>query len=167
MNNKIFLCVKIDHETVKTFLEIYTRMKNSNTNKINIFVCSEGGDPYCAIGIYDILKTSQMYITTIGIGEVSSSAAIILLSGKKRLITENSIIMIHNATMELTDAVEHEMSNELSQFKCINNKIKKIITENTEIPPKELNTVFKTTKNYYIDSNKALKYKFIHEIYRR
>lgn len=167
MKNNIFLCGKVCDEMVSTFLDSFTKLKQSKDTLVNIFITSEGGDPYDAIGIYDILKESPIQSTAICVGQAYSSASIILLGCKKRLATPNSKIMIHNATIDLGDITEYDMITELNEFKNVNKIIRQIIIKNTTIPKSEFTKMFEKNQSLYFNTTKALKYKFIHGIYRK
>ena len=102
--NKIFFYDKVSKESIlNLFMEIECLNKTLSqesllygfTPHIELHIHSSGGDLFAGMSAYDRLKVNKIPIHTIIEGEVCSSATLIALSGKKRYVTENSMILIH------------------------------------------------------------------------
>jgi ATP-dependent Clp endopeptidase proteolytic subunit ClpP len=66
---------------------------------IQVTINSHGGDIAEGLGIYDTLRSFNLPITTIVIGQCCSAATIVFLSGDERLIYENVVaFMVHQAS---------------------------------------------------------------------
>lgn len=64
-----------------------------------IILHTVGGTVSDAIGFYDAIKyIKKLDLTIIGVGQVSSSGVIIFCSGRKRLITKNTVMLLHPVT---------------------------------------------------------------------
>lgn len=73
-------------------IKFLSKRKNK---KVNVIVHSNGGDANVAKSIYDILQ--QHDTTTIALNSVQSAGFTIFMGGKKRVASEDTIFMVHNA----------------------------------------------------------------------
>jgi ATP-dependent Clp endopeptidase proteolytic subunit ClpP len=62
---------------------------------ITMLINSQGGSVSDMFAIYDTMQACQNEITTIGIGEVCSAAALLLVGGDYRLVSRNCLFMAH------------------------------------------------------------------------
>jgi len=90
-------------EFLKLFDEVHSQCKN-----IRIIINSDGGDPDCALAIYDAIIRSNACVETIAEGCVASAAVIIYLAGGKRFITSHSSIMVHKSKVAGPDGMTIE-----------------------------------------------------------
>lgn len=65
-------------------------------NQITVRINSPGGDVFAALAMYNILRASGKEITTEVVGVAASCASLIFLSGDKRLMPKNTMLMVHN-----------------------------------------------------------------------
>jgi ATP-dependent Clp protease, protease subunit len=74
-------------------------LNSINHNDIDMYINSPGGSTQDGFALIDVMRTIKADIQTICIGKAYSMAAVVLAAGKKgkRLITENSEVMIHRA----------------------------------------------------------------------
>lgn len=101
---------------------------------IVMIINSPGGSVYDGLAIYDTMRQEGMpEIITVGIGMQASMGSILLAGGDKRLMTENSALMIHQVSagsrgqhtdMELTNAsvadVHERLKNIYVEFTGLN-----------------------------------------------
>jgi ATP-dependent Clp protease, protease subunit len=94
-----FLTGEIDEENINDCIKwlVYENLDSDDEKILTIYVNSQGGDLYQALGLIDIMKNSRMPIRTIGVGSVMSAAFLIVASGTKgeRYISPNAGIMCH------------------------------------------------------------------------
>lgn len=62
---------------------------------INLYITSNGGNIYDVFGTIDIIKSLSIPVHTICKGCVASAGTLLSLAGKKKLIFENSYMLIH------------------------------------------------------------------------
>jgi len=74
-----------------------TKLAEISTSKIRIDINSPGGSLNDALVIYDLLKEHDAEVTTRLQGFSASAATAIALAGDKRLISENSMPLVHKA----------------------------------------------------------------------
>lgn len=128
---------------------------------IYIHINSEGGCLFSCMSIIDTIKNSKVPVYTIGEGQIASAASIILLAGKKRFMTENSFILIH----ELRTYVSGTFSNledDYENSKLLMKKMIQFYKKHSNIPFTILQTLLK--KDIYIDAEKSKKYGLIDKI---
>lgn len=81
--------------------EFYTKLvKNilllKDKKDITIYLNSQGGSVSLGVGIYDLIQNLECTVTIVVLGEASSAASYILQAADNRLISKNSIIMMHD-----------------------------------------------------------------------
>lgn len=68
-----------------------------NIKFINVFINSNGGEVAEGLAIYNILKRHDAFVTTFCDGFACSAASIVFLAGDKRVMSNASLLMVHNA----------------------------------------------------------------------
>ena len=82
----------------KTSSKIKEMYEIDHKAEITLFVSSPGGASGIAMSFYDTMtKFLKPKLQTIGSGDVDSSGIIIFLSGEKRILTENTTMLLHLA----------------------------------------------------------------------
>ena len=66
---------------------------------ISLYITSPGGSANIAFAMYDLLKSLNISIYTLAIGQCASAATILFALGKKRFAAENTSFLIHSARM--------------------------------------------------------------------
>lgn len=75
---------------------IIDTLKALKSKKLNVHINSPGGSVFDGIAIYNALAAHPSEVTTHIDGLAASIASIIALAGKRVLIAENAMMMIHN-----------------------------------------------------------------------
>ena len=98
-NGFIYMYGDITHDSTFEFTKSLHRCTITGSDPIHIFINSSGGVAEDAISLYDqiklVSKSSKVKIVTIGCGDISSGATILLQAGDYRIMTSNSIFMVH------------------------------------------------------------------------
>lgn len=134
---------------------------NNTYDPIYLHINSGGGCLFSCMAIVDTIKNCKVPVYTIGEGQIASASSILLLAGKKRFMTENSFILIH----ELRTYVSGTFSNledDYENSKLLMKKMIKYYKKRSLIPEKVLQTLLK--KDIYIEAKKSKKYGFIDKI---
>lgn len=134
---------------------------NDTYDPIYLHINSGGGCLFSCMAIVDTIKNCKVPVYTIGEGQIASASSILLLAGKKRFMTENSFILIH----ELRTYVSGTFSNledDYENSKLLMKKMIKYYKKRSLIPEKVLQTLLK--KDIYIEAKKSKKYGFIDKI---
>lgn len=182
LGNHIYFYTKITKRTALDLIKSITdiannimtiKIHNGNNNlyedddykdiydPIYLHINSGGGCLFSCMAIVDTIKNCKVPVYTIGEGQIASASSILLLAGKKRFMTENSFILIH----ELRTYVSGTFSNledDYENSKLLMKKMIKYYKKQSLIPEKVLQTLLK--KDIYIEAKKSKKYGFIDKI---
>ena len=134
---------------------------NLKYSPIYLHINSGGGCLFSCMSIIDTIKNCKVPIYTIGEGQIASAASIMLLAGKKRFMTENSFILIHELRTYVSGTYSN-LEDDYENSKLLMKKMIKYYKKNSKIPVKVLQTLLK--KDIYIDSKKSKKYGLIDKI---
>jgi ATP-dependent protease ClpP protease subunit len=113
------------------------------------------------MSIIDTIKNCKVPVYTIGEGQIASAASIMLLAGKKRFMTENSFILIHELRTYVSGTYSN-LEDDYENSKLLMKKMIKYYKKNSKIPETVLQTLLK--KDIYIDAKKSKKYGLIDKI---
>lgn len=160
IGDKIFFYCDVDDDNVGKLVRKIHSMEDKA--KITIFIKSDGGDLYSGLCAMDHIKASPVEITTVADGLCASSATLILMGGDKRLMLENSRVLIHQVSSDFSGTFE-ELKNEKRTIKSLMKQIRKVYEENTEIPEDKLDTYM--NEDVYLKSSTCLKYGIVEGIY--
>lgn len=141
--------------------DIAYKVLSGRMDGIHLYINSGGGDLLSAFGLYDSIKSSKIPIFTYVQGYCASAATFLLLAGKKKYMSKNSYIMIHELSTLFIGKhsdLEVEFTNSYNLMK----KIKQIYNEETKISPDIIEDILK--KDLILDSEKCLEYGLIDEI---
>jgi ATP-dependent Clp protease protease subunit len=113
------------------------------TNKpIRLFITSNGGSVHQALMVYDMIRGLRIPVYTICRGYVASAGTIISLAGKKRYITSNSYMLIHQLSAGGWGKFS-SMTDQYENAKVLMDHIKSIYAENTKLTLNELDEIMK------------------------
>lgn len=113
-NGVLFLIGEVNEDNVTplvaSILEYNLMSENQQPDHITLFINSPGGLLCSAYHLIDTIKSSNIPVVTVGMGEVASAALMILMTGTKghRLISENASIMSHQYSRGI-GGKEHEI----------------------------------------------------------
>lgn len=88
----------IDGQVVEKFLEQFTIL-DAEDGPIKVIICSDGGWVAGGIAIYEAIRTARNHVTTVGMGTVGSIAVLCLQAGDKRVLTENTVVFLHEISV--------------------------------------------------------------------
>lgn len=97
-NSTHFLIGEISEENINECIKwiVYENL-NSNNKILTLYINSQGGDLYEALGLIDVMTASRLPIRTIGYGSIMSAAFLIFVNGSSgdRYLAQNAGIMCH------------------------------------------------------------------------
>ena len=133
--------------------------------EIRIFIRSDGGDLHAGLSAMDCIKSlrKRVRVLTIADGVCASAATFILLGGTKRYMNQNSYILIHQLNMDGTWGKFEDFKDQMENLEQFMNRFRKIYTEETEIPSKDLERLLK--RDVYMDSDKCMQWRIVDGIW--
>ncbi len=115
--------IGIDNRVTETLIKNLHLLREKRGN-IRLVLNSPGGYVESGIAIYDAIRTFP-YNTDIEVcGEASSMASVILQAGRRRLLHQNAVVMIHDGTVG-TDG-EQSTIDRISQAKFMEYELQRM-----------------------------------------
>jgi len=170
------LSISIDEEigsfgvNAKDFIE---EVQSNGSKNIELTINSGGGSVFEAFAIYDYLKTSNLNVNVKIVGVAASAASVLALAGDTLpTMTENSVIMIHNAWMPVismqgmnSDEIrdyQKELEKDAKLMDSLNLKIAKIYSNSTGLDLERVQNMM--SDETWIFSEEALELGFVSEV---
>ena len=170
------LSISIDEEigsfgvNAKDFIE---EVQSNGSKNIELTINSGGGSVFEAFAIYDYLKTSNLNVNVKIVGVAASAASVLALAGDTLpTMTENSVIMIHNAWMPVismagmnSDEIrdyQKELEKDAKLMDSLNLKIAKIYSNATGLDLERVQQMM--SDETWIFSEEALELGFVSEV---
>lgn len=122
---------------------------------INLFINSTGGCVFSGFSGMDHIRTMKLPVTTIVDGCCCSAATFLLLGGHKRLMKENSFVLIHQITNTFWGKFE-ELKDEMETTSRLMEHIMNVYRKETKISEKRLKKFMK--RDVYMNSDECIRY---------
>ena len=134
-----------------------------NNEDISIYINSPGGSITSGMAIYDTMNFVKSDVSTICIGMSASMAAFILACGAKgkRYILPNSEVMIHQP-LGGTQGQASDIKIATDRIIKLKHRINSILAKQTGQSLKKITS--DTERDYFMNSNEALKYGLVDKI---
>jgi ATP-dependent protease ClpP protease subunit len=74
---------EVDHESIKPIIEWILHenfVSKKKRKELLLMICSEGGDMSAAFALIDVMKSSNIFIKTVGLGQIASAGLLIFPS---------------------------------------------------------------------------------------
>lgn len=160
----IFIGEQVQDGMANTIIAQMLFLESEDPDKdINLYINSPGGSVTAGMAIYDTMQYIKPDVATICMGQASSMGALLLAAGTKgkRFALPNSRILIHQplggAQGQATDI--DIQAKEILKMKSV---IHKVLAHHTG---QSLEKIAKDTeRDYFMDSNEALKYGLIDKV---
>jgi ATP-dependent Clp protease protease subunit len=144
-------------------MTLICKLANCTPKPFYLHITSNGGTLIDGLVAHDVIKYSKIPIYTIVEGNAFSAASLMSIAGKKRFITENSFMLIHQ--LRAVDGGTYEQLEDSSiNNKLLMTKLKKIYMDETrgKLKKKDLEAIIR--RDIYLDAHKAMKMGLVDEI---
>lgn len=135
-----FLTGDIEEENITNAIKwiVYENYGNDDV-PLKLYINSQGGDLYQALGLIDVMMLSEKPIHTIGVGAIMSAAFLIFSAGQKgnRYITKNCGIMCHQYS-DTYEGKHHDLKSFTKEAELSNIRMSKILQEATGMSAREV-----------------------------
>lgn len=121
---------------------------------IKIFISSPGGSVFTGLDIFDTIKNLKSETITIGSGQVASMAGILLQAGKKRLVTKNCWLMIHEVS-SIAMGKSSDIQDEAKLVTRLQEQLLDILSERSKLTKTEIKRKWKR-KDWWLSSDEIL-----------
>ena len=162
----IFISGEINDNLANIVISELLYLDSISNEEISVYINSPGGSITSGLAIYDTINYIKSDVSTICIGIAASMGAFLLSSGKKgkRYILPNAEVMIHQPLGGASGQAT-EINIVAKRILKLKDKLNKLISINTNQPIKKIEQ--DTERDYYINSEEALKYGIIDKIIKR
>ena len=140
-------------------------LENAHSN-LNLIINSGGGSLTSAWSLIDFMSTSQIPISTYGLGQAASAGLLILMSGTKgsRHASENLSIMSHQFDAGYDDSY-HNINSMHVEFINTHQRYLKHYCKCTGLSEKKVTKKLLSPTNKWLTSHEALEYNLIDNIF--
>ena len=161
----IFFFCDVDDESIRELCSLLKKLSKTH-DTIKIAIRSGGGDLYAGFAGMDYIRTltkKGLNIETVAYGFCASAATFLLLAGNKRLMGENSFILIHQLSVEGSNGgCYSELMADMKINKKLMKQFRKIYTKYAKIPEDTLQKLL--SKNVILSAETCLTYSIVDEI---
>jgi ATP-dependent Clp protease protease subunit len=166
-----FLIGEIDEDNINECIKwlAYENINPSADRILTLYVNSQGGDLYEALGLIDMMKNSQIPVRTIGYGSVMSAAFLILASGTpgERYITKNCGIMCHQMSMSEEMGKYHDIKATRKETDRLNKAMYDILKETTGLDGRIIKTRLLPAHDVYMTAEEMIAFGAADQILER
>jgi ATP-dependent Clp protease protease subunit len=151
---------EIDDENIKPIIEwiLYENFVTKKKKKeLLLMICSEGGDMSSAFALIDVMKSSNIFIKTVGLGQVASAGLLIFLAGTpgRRVLTPNTSILSHQWAWG-SDGKAHELFATMREFDLTQKRMMAHYKECTGLAEDEIKTALLPPHDVWLSAEEAL-----------
>lgn len=120
----LFVGTEVNEKMVERFLKGMALLAVS-TDPISIIMNNTGGDWYHGLALYDAILTSKAYVTITVYGHAFSMGSIIFQSADERIISPNTVMMLHYGD-DAFDGATREATSWHTEVKRTKQKLEQI-----------------------------------------
>ena len=118
---------EVDNDSIKPVIEWILHenfVVKKRRKELLLMVCSEGGSVESAFALIDVMRSSQIPIKTVGLGQIASAGLLIFLAGSpgRRLLTPNTSILSHQFSWG-SDGKAHELFATIKEFELTHKRM--------------------------------------------
>lgn len=156
---------EINTESINACVEwIITENIKAEQDELTLYVNSQGGDIYEAIGLIDMMESSNIPVNTIGYGSIMSAGFMIFIAGIKRSITKNCGIMCHQFSSIEDVGKYHDIIATRKETDRLNNTMVKLIVESSNLDAKAVKSKLLKASDVYLTPEDLIEIKAADEI---
>ena len=151
----------VDHESIKPTIEWILHenfVAKKKRKELLLMICSEGGDMSAAFALIDVMRSSNIFIKTVGLGQIASAGLLIFLAGSpgRRTLTPNTSIMSHQYAWG-NDGKHHELMATLKEFDLTQKRMVAHYVQCTGLSEEEIKQTLLPAHDVYLSAEEALK----------
>ena len=161
-NHVHFLIGEISTENINEAIKwiVYENLDKKQVKTLTLYINSQGGDLYEALGLIDTMRSSTHTIRTIGLGNIMSAAFLIFTSGSKgeRYIGQNTGIMCHQFSGSDGEVKYHDIKAMAKENDRLNDRMVDIITSATGLDASAVKKKLLQPSDVYLNAEEMVEY---------
>lgn len=148
--------VSVGKEVLPKYIEL--GITDINEMEIKLYINSPGGSIPNGFDLIDFMDSFHIPITTIGTGTIASMATLLLVSGKKRYVTRNSHLLVHQFRAGFNGKRE-EILDYLKHLEDIQQQLISYLAEHTNMNEHQVSRLLKNES--WLTPEQALEMGFV------
>ena len=171
-NNNIYFYGPITFESCKELNDVLLTLDsnskkfnvdyNTNPIPINLHIQTGGGSLMDTFYIVDLIDNLETPVNTYVDGYVASAGSLISVVGKKRYMTRNSFILIHQLSSSGGEGKYNDLDDNMDNLNKFMDTIRDIYIRKTRIPREKLDEILE--HDLWMNSEECLEYGLVDEI---
>lgn len=171
-NNNVFFYGPITSESCRELSDVLITLDNNSETfsinfgisppPINLHLQTEGGSLMNTFYIIDLVDHLKTPVHTYVDGYVASAGSLISVVGKKRYMTKNSFIMIHQLSSSLGEGKFNDLDDNMDNLNKFMDTIRNIYLSKTNMPLNQLNDIL--DHDLWMNSKECLEHGLVDEI---
>jgi ATP-dependent Clp protease protease subunit len=150
----------VDDENIKPIVEWILHenfVVKKKRKELLLMICSEGGNMSSAFALIDVMKSSNIFIKTIGLGQIASAGLLIFLAGSpgRRILTPNTSILSHQWAWG-SDGKAHELFATMREFDLTQKRMMAHYKECTGLDEDRIKTALLPPHDVWLSAEEAL-----------
>lgn len=150
----------VDAENIKPIIEWILHenyVSKKKRKELLLMICSSGGDMESAFALIDVMKSSNVYIKTVGLGQIASAGLMIFLAGSpgRRVLTPNTSILSHQFSWG-SDGKAHELFAMQKEFSLTQHRMMNLYKEATGLSEEEILKSLLPPHDVWLSAEEAL-----------
>ncbi len=159
---------EVDTENIKPVIEWILHenfVAKKKRKELLLMICSEGGDMSSAFALIDVMHSSNIFIKTVGLGQIASAGLLIFLAGSpgRRVLTPNTSILSHQFSWG-SDGKAHELFATMKEFELTQRRMVDHYERCTGLSREEIKTVLLPPHDVWLTAEEALALKICDSI---
>ncbi len=134
-------------------------------SKITLLINSPGGQDELCYAIYDTIKACRSHIVGVILGQGYSASGIILQACDHRVMTINSLLLLHDGNVHLSRDSRPQFDSDVKCWNLLYEKMYSAYAEKSNLTRTKIKEL--CTKDTYLEPKEALKFKLIDQIMER
>ncbi len=164
-NRSIYLFDKVNSRSAQLIIKDLLRMNQESDEPIAMFINSGGGSVIDMMAIIDVMNAIKAPVNTFVLGIAASAASLIAANGKKRMISSNSSMMIHEAaTKMIFDTRDPESFKVLDELEELNARVSEMYSSVTGKSKEDIKTLLSKKKDINLTAKESIEFGLVDEI---
>jgi ATP-dependent Clp protease protease subunit len=150
----------VDEESIKPIIEwilVENHVVKKKKKELLLMICSSGGELEPAFALIDVMKSSSIYIKTVGLGQIASAGLMIFLAGSpgRRVLTPNTSILSHQYSWG-SEGKHHELFAMTKEFSLVQERMMAHYKEATGLDEDTIKSKLLPASDVYLSAKEAL-----------
>lgn len=164
-NRSIYLFDSVNSRSAQSIIQDLLRMNQESDEPISMFINSGGGSVVDMMAIIDVMNAVKSPVNTFVLGIAASAASLIAANGKKRMISSNSSMMIHEAARKMIfDTRDPESFKALDELEELNMRVSEMYSKVTGKSKENIKNLLSKKKDINLSAKESIEFGLVDEI---